>query len=207
MNDRSHPDCLTSQTAGQQIRMNRRSLLQRSGLGIGMLGLASLTHDEALRDASAAEDLAARSSLAARPAHFAPKADRVVHLFMNGGPSHVDTFDYKPLLEKYHGQSMPEGNFRTERLTGGLMKSPFRFRQRGESGLYVSELFEQTSKFIDDMAIIRSMQAEVPNHEPSLMLMNCGDGRLPRPSFGAWVTYGLGTQNQNLPAFVAMCPG
>jgi hypothetical protein len=207
MNDRSHPDCLTSQTAGQQIRMNRRSLLQRSGLGIGMLGLASLTHDEALRDAAAAEDLATRSSLAARPAHFAPKADRVVHLFMNGGPSHVDTFDYKPLLEKYHGQSMPKGNFRTERLTGGLMKSPFRFRQRGESGLYVSELFEQTSKFIDDMAIIRSMQAEVPNHEPSLMLMNCGDGRLPRPSFGAWVTYGLGTQNQNLPAFVAMCPG
>ena len=87
------------------------------------------------------------------------------------------------------------------------MKSPFKFRPRGESGLLVSELFEQTGEFIDDMAIIRSMHAEVPNHEPSLMLMNCGDGRLPRPSFGAWATYGLGTENQNLPAFIAMCPG
>ena len=126
---------------------------------------------------------------------------------MNGGPSQVDTFDYKPLLEKYHGQPMPAGNLRTERLTGGLMKSPFRFRRRGENGLWVSDLFEKTGAFIDDMAIIRSMHAEVPNHEPSLMLMNCGDGRLPRPSFGAWTTYGLGTENENLPAFVAMCPG
>ena len=166
-----------------------------------MLGVAGLLQSE---HASAAT---AVNPLAAKPTHFPAKAKHVGHLFMNGGPSQVDTFDYKPELEKRHGQPMPDGNLRTERLTGGLMKSPFKFRPRGESGLLVSELFEKTGEFIDDMAIIRSMHAEVPNHEPSLMLMNCGDGRLPRPSFGAWATYGLGTENQNLPAFIAMCPG
>ncbi len=165
-----------------------------------MLGLAGLLSDER---AEAGSD----NVLAEKPAHFEPKAKRVVHLFMNGGPSQVDTFDYKPELGKRHGQPMPTGNLRTERLTGGIMKSPFEFRRRGESGLWVSKLFEKTAGCIDDIAVIRSMYAEVPNHEPSLMLMNCGDGRLPRPSFGAWTTYGLGTENQNLPAFVAMCPG
>ena len=126
---------------------------------------------------------------------------------MNGGPSHVDTFDPKPKLAKYHGQPMPDGNLRTERLTGGLMQSPFPFRNYGESGLPVSDLFRRTAGFADEMVVIRSMFAEVPNHEPSLMLMNCGDARLPRPSFGAWTAYGLGTENQNLPAFIAMCPG
>lgn len=178
----------------------RRELLRRSGLGFGMLGLAGILQNEAAAAGSV-------NPLAEKPPHFQPAARRVVHLFMNGGPSQVDTFDYKPVLEKHHGEPMPEGNLRTERLTGGLMKSPFRFRRRGESGLWVSELFEKTGTFIDDMAVIRSMQAEVPNHEPSLMLMNCGEGRLPRPSFGSWVTYGLGTENQNLPAFIAMCPG
>ena len=183
---------------------SRRELLRRSGAGFGLLGLAGLLHSETAR---ASTQEASASPLAPRAPHFEPKATRVVHLFMNGGPSQVDTFDYKPHLEKYHGQAVPSGNLRTERLTGGLMKSPFRFRQHGESGLWVSELFEKTAAHIDDMAIIRSMHAEVPNHEPSLMLMNCGDGRLPRPSFGAWVTYGLGSENRNLPAFLAMCPG
>lgn len=179
--------------------MSRREMLTRSGTGIGMLGLAGLFADEAI---AAIDD-----PLAAKPPQFVPKAKRVVHLFMNGGPSQVDTFDFKPLLKKYHGQPMPQGNFRTERLTGGLMKSPFQFKQRGDSGLWTSELFARTSAFADDMAVVRSMHAEVPNHEPSLMLMNCGDGRLPRPSFGSWVTYGLGSENRNLPAFIAMCPG
>lgn len=182
---------------------SRRELLARSGLGFGMLGLAGMTNTGHSADLSA--DVS--SPLQAKPPHFQAKAQRVVHLFMNGGPSQVDTFDYKPALKKFHGQPMPAGNLRTERLTGGLMQSPFRFRRRGDSGLWVSELFERTAEHIDEMAVIRSMQAEVPNHEPSLMLMNCGDGRLPRPSFGAWTTYGLGTENQNLPAFVAMCPG
>ncbi len=126
---------------------------------------------------------------------------------MNGGPSQVDTFDPKPLLDRYHGKPLPSHNLRTERKTGAAMRSPFAFHRRGESGIEVSELFTQTARHIDDMAIIRSMHADVPNHEPSLMLMNCGDGRLPRPSMGAWVTYGLGSENRNLPGFIAMCPG
>jgi hypothetical protein len=126
---------------------------------------------------------------------------------MNGGPSHVDTFDPKPLLAKYHGKALPTSNLRTERKTGAAMRSPFAFRKYGESGIEVSELFAVTARHIDSMCVIRSMHAEVPNHEPSLMLMNCGDGRLPRPSMGAWITYGLGSENQNLPGFVAMCPG
>ena len=121
---------------------------------------------------------------------------------MNGGPSHVDTFDPKPALDKQHGKPLQLGNLRTERKTGAAMRSPFRFARYGRSGIQVSELFAQTAAHVDDMAIIRSMQAEVPNHEPSLLLMNCGDGRLPRPSMGAWVTYGLGCENQNLPGFV-----
>jgi Protein of unknown function (DUF1501) len=180
---------------------SRREMLTRCGMGMGMLGLAGLLADEAKGDVPAS------SPLAPRPPQFAAKAQRVVHLFMNGGPSHVDTFDYKPALAKHHGQPVPAGNLRTERLTGGLMKSPFPFRQYGKSGLWVSDLFQKTARHIDDIAVIRSMNAEVPNHEPSLMLMNCGHGRLPRPSFGSWVTYGLGTANQNLPGFVVMCPG
>ena len=184
---------------------SRREMLSRCGMGMGMLGLAGVLQDEDAKRLSANE--VRPNALEPKPTHYEPKAKRVVHLFMNGGPSQVDTFDYKPLLAKHHGQPMPSGNFRTERLTGGLMQSPFTFRQYGDSGIMVSDLFRQTAGHIDDMAVIRSMHAEVPNHEPSLMLMNCGDARLPRPSFGAWVNYGLGSENRNLPGFIAMCPG
>src|SRR5947207_7059263 len=120
----------------------------------------------------------------------------------------MDTFDPKPLLDKYHGKPLPTSNLRTERKTGAAMRSPFRFRRYGQSGIEVSDLFAQTAaRHIDSLCLIRSMHAEVPNHEPSLMLMNCGDGRLPRPSLGSWVTYGLGSENRNLPGFIAMCPG
>jgi hypothetical protein len=135
------------------------------------------------------------------------KAKRVIHLFMNGGPSHLDTFDPKPSLEKYAGKALPTPNLQTERKTGAAFPSPFKFAKRGECGIEVSELFEHTAKHIDDMAVIRSMHADVPNHEPSLLLMNCGESRLVRPSMGSWVTYGLGTDNQNLPGFIALCPG
>ena len=145
--------------------------------------------------------------LAPRAPHFTARAKQVVHLFMNGGPSHVDTFDPKPLLDRYHGKPLPRPNLRTERKTGAAMRSPFAFRKYGQSGIEVSELFAQTAQHIDDICVIRSMHADVPNHEPSLMLMNCGDGRLQRPSMGSWVTYGLGSENQNLPGFIAMCPG
>jgi len=178
---------------------SRRELLQRGGIGFGILGLSVLEAEAAERDAIV--------PLAPKKPQFAARAKRVVHLFMNGGASQVDTFDPKPLLEKYHGKQLPAANLRTERKTAGAMRSPYAFKKRGQSGIEVSELFEKTSTHIDDMCVIRSMHAEVPNHEPSLMLMNCGDGRLPRPSMGAWVTYGLGTENQNLPGFIAMCPG
>src|SRR5262245_28597392 len=180
---------------------SRRELLQRSGMGLGLLGLACFAPGA---DAPGSP----KNALAPKTPHFTPKARQVVHLFMNGGPSHVDTFDPKPLLDKYHGKPLPNPNLRTERKTAGAMRSPFAFKRYGKSGIEVSELFYLTaSQHIDDMCIIRSLYAEVPNHEPSLMLMNCGDGRLPRPSMGAWITYGLGSENQNLPGFLAMCPG
>ena len=139
--------------------------------------------------------------------HYAPKAKRVIHLFMNGGPSHVDTFDPKPELTKWHGKVLPDENrLSTERKTGAAYQSPFTFKKHGQSGLPVSDLFPHVAKHADDLCVIRSMRADVPNHEPSLMLMNCGDGRLVRPSMGSWITYGLGTENQNLPGFVVLCP-
>lgn len=184
-------------------QISRREALERCGTGLGMLALAGLcTNDSHLSAAPVGVD-----PLAPRLPHFPARAKHVVHLFMNGGPSQVDTFDPKPALDKFHGQPLKLGNLRTERKTGAAMRSPFKFARYGKSGIQVSELFAQTAAHIDDMAIIRSMQAEVPNHEPSLLLMNCGDGRLPRPSMGSWVTYGLGCENQNLPGFVVMCPG
>ncbi|MGE3314407.1 MAG: DUF1501 domain-containing protein [Planctomycetaceae bacterium] len=187
----------------------RREMLARCGTGFGILGLAALCSEENARNVLAAPGTPASDALPLTPRgpHFEAKAKQVVHLFMNGGPSHVDTFDPKPLLDRYHGQQLPTNNLRTERKTGAAMRSPFRFRKYGQSGIEVSEIFSKTAQHIDDIAVIRSMQADVPNHESSLMLMNCGDGRLSRPSFGSWVTYGLGSESRNLPGFVAMCPG
>ena len=142
-----------------------------------------------------------------RPAQFPSKVKHVIHLFMNGGPSQVDTFDPKPELQRRGGQTISDGNLKTERPTGALFPSPYRFHRYGQSGIEVSELFPHVAQHVDDMAVIRSMHADVPNHEPSLLLMNCGEARLVRPSMGSWLTYGLGTENQNLPAFVSMCPG
>ena len=138
--------------------------------------------------------------------HFAPRARRVIHFFLNGGPSHVDTFDPKPALQKYAGQVLPQ-SFITERKTGAAFPSPFAFQRYGRSGIEVSELFARTAQHIDDIAVIRSMQARVPNLEPSLMQMNCGDPLQARPSLGSWLMYGLGNENRNLPGFIAMCPG
>ncbi len=181
----------------------RRDLLRRTGMGFGTLGLASVMRDAGLL---AAERVDLQPNAPKTP-HFQPKARRVIHLFMNGGPSHVDTFDPKPALQKYAGKPLPSANLRTERKTGAAFPSPFKFQKYGQSGIEVSELFAQTAKHIDDICVIRSMHADVPNHEPSLLLMNCGEARLVRPSMGSWLTYGLGTENQNLPGFIAMCPG
>ena len=182
------------------LPISRREALCRSGTGVGLMALAGVMTD----GADAAESTL--DPLAPKPPHFPAKAKHVIHLFMNGGPSHVDTFDRKPSLDKYHGKALPT-TLRTERKTGVAMRSPFKFKKYGKSGIEVSDLFAKTAEHIDDICVIRSMYADVPNHEPSLMLMNCGDGRLPRPSFGSWVTYGLGSENRNLPGFVAMCPG
>jgi len=189
--------------------LSRRDLLCRTGMGFGMLGLAGILAetDSLASEAKPGSASVVTGPLAPRFPHFLPRAQRVVHLFMNGGPSQVDTFDPKPALAKYHGQALPNPNLRTERKTSGAFKSPFKFEKFGQSGIEVSELFAKTARaHIDDMCIIRSMYADVPNHEPSLWLMNCGDGRMPRPSMGSWVTYGLGSENQNLPGFIVMCP-
>jgi hypothetical protein len=131
----------------------------------------------------------------------------VIHIFFNGGPSHVDTFDPKPELTRYDGRPLPNPNLLTERQTGTAFGSPFKFHRYGESGIEVSELFSHVGEQIDDVCVIRSMHADFPNHEPSLMLMNCGVANVVRPSLGSWLTYGLGSENQNLPGFIAMCPG
>jgi hypothetical protein len=180
--------------------ITRRELLRRGGMGFATLGLAQLLGGE---NATASTS----NPLTPRAPHFPGKAQRVIHLFMNGGPSHVDTFDPKPLLQRYAGQPLPRENLRTERRTGAAFPSPFRFAKHGQSGIEISELFPHVAQCADDLCVIRSMHADVPNHEPSLMLMNCGEARLIRPSLGSWVTYGLGSENQNLPGFIAMCPG
>jgi hypothetical protein len=183
-------------------------MLARCGTGIGTIALAGVLADEARGELpQAPAPRVVNDPLAVKAPHFAAKAKHVVHLFMNGGPSQVDTFDPKPMLEKYHGKSIPTGNLRTERKTGAAMKSPYRFKKYGQSGIEVSEIFAKTAEHIDDICVIRSMYADVPNHEPSLLLMNCGEGRQPRPSLGSWVTYGLGSENRNLPGFIVMCPG
>ncbi len=196
MNDRRRPDLFPGAV------LSRRDLLRRSGLGLGALGLAGvLGDDRRLLAAGAAKP----GPLTSRPSHFPGRAKRVIHFFLNGGPSHVDTFDPKPALAEHAGRKL-ESTLTTERKTGAAFPSPFKFRQYGRSGLPVSEVFSKTAEHIDDIAVVRSMQAQVPNHEPSLMLMNCGDSAQARPSMGAWTLYGLGTENQNLPGFIAMCP-
>lgn len=181
---------------------SRRDLLSKVGSGFGMLGLTKVMADAGLLAAEAPEN-----PLAPKPPHFAAKAKHVIFLMMNGGMSQVDTFDPKPLLDKFHGTPMKGGNLKTERKTGNLMRSPFRFHRYGESGTEVSEIFPEIGKRVDDICVIRSMYTDIPNHEPSLFMMNCGENLISRPSFGSWLTYGLGTENQNLPGFVVLCPG
>jgi hypothetical protein len=186
---------------------NRRDFLSRCGMGFGAVGLQSLMGSSGFLSAQSKLSADVSIPLAPKNPQFPGKAKRVIHLFMNGGPSHVDTFDPKPMLDKYAGKMLPTGNLKTERQTGAAFASPWKFKKYGQSGIEVSDLFPYVAGCIDDIAVIRSMKADVPNHEPSLMLMNCGEARLVRPSVGSWVTYGLGSENQNLPGFMVMCPG
>ncbi len=203
----SHNKPVHHQPRLEDYFLTRRDFLRRCGLGFGMVGLANLLGPQLAGAAEIAEKATTTSPLAPRAPHFPARAKRVIHIFANGGPSHVDTFDPKPALARLHGKPLPIDNLKTERRTGAAFQSPFKFKKYGQSGIEVSELFPQVAEHIDDMAVIRSMHADAPNHEPSLLLMNCGEARLPRPSMGSWVTYGLGTMNQNLPGFITMCPG
>src|SRR6478609_11480737 len=143
--------------------MTRRDLLQTMSAGFGIVGLRGLAGAETA------------DPLAPKAPHFPAKAKRVIFLFLNGGPSQVDTFDPKPMLAKYSHQPMPTGNLKTERKTGNLLPSPFTFRKYGQSGIEVSEIFPNLGERIDNFCVIRSMHTDRPNHEPSLFLMNCGD--------------------------------
>ncbi|MBP90019.1 MAG: sulfatase [Planctomycetaceae bacterium] len=170
--------------------ISRRDFLTRYGGGTGLLGLGSL--------------LASQSSARAASPHFAPKAKRIIHLLMNGGPSHIDTFDPKPLLAKYDGQRPAAVDLRTQRATAGILKSPFKFAQHGQSGLWVSDLFPHVARHADELCVIRSMHTDIPEHVSGLLMLDIGANQPNRPSMGSWITYGLGTENEDLPGFVVL---
>jgi hypothetical protein len=176
--------------------MTRRELLNVMGAGFGMVGLRGV----------AGADMAA-DPLTPKAPHFPARAKRVIYLFLNGGPSQVDTFDPKPKLTEYHGKMLPSANLKSERKTGAALGSPFTFKKYGQSGIEISEIFPKLAECADDLCVIRSMYTDRPNHEPSLYLLNSGEKLPGRPSMGSWLTYGLGTENQNLPGFVVLCPG
>jgi Protein of unknown function (DUF1501) len=182
--------------------VTRRDALCRIGNGFGMLAFASLVGQSL--EAAGFVDGQAQDAL--RPLDHPARAKRVIFLYMNGGLSQVDSFDPKPMLEKYHGQPLPGGSVATERKTGTLLKSPFTFKKYGESGIEVSELFPHVGECADDICFIRSVYTDIPNHEPSMLMMNTGHSQVGRPSLGSWLTYGLGTDNRNLPGFVVLCP-
>ncbi len=189
--------------------LTRRQMLRQMGTGLGFLGFAGVLGDAHLLADSPLEIRKSKvgTPLSPRPPQFPARAKRIIHIYLNGGPSQVDTFDPKPALAKYAGKLLPGGNLTTERPLGAALPSPFSFKPYGQSGIEVSEIFAKTAQHVDDLCFIRSMHANTPNHEQSMRLMNCGDERLSRPSYGAWVTYGMGSENENLPGYIAMCPG
>jgi len=179
-------------------RYTRRELLSRVGMGMGALALGGLT--------ASADGPGWANPLVPKRPHFPGRAKRVLHLFANGGPGQMDTFDPKPALEKYAGRELPIDKPRGS-VFGAAFPSPFKFRKHGRSGIEVSEIFPRLAERADDLCVIRSMKTDSPQHEACIPLMNTGEARLSRPSMGSWITYGLGSENQNLPGFVALCPG
>jgi hypothetical protein len=188
---------------------SRRAFLRRAGNGLGLLALASLLDEQGLLTPplAAVPEERRLHPLAPRPGHHTGRARSVIWLFMNGGPSHVDTWDYKPELERRHGQELRGFDHNTGFFTdqvGPLMKSPFQWRRQGLSGTWVPEIFPSIARHVDDLAFIHSCYTETNNHSPALFQINTGLPRMGFPSVGAWVTYGMGTENQNLPAYVVM---
>ena len=182
-----------------EFSMNRRAMLGRCGMGLGATWTNGSLHDEGL--------LGETNPLRSKTPHFLGKAKSVIWIFVNGGPSQVDTWDYKPALEKMDGKTM-EGFDRFTgffaNAVGGLMKSPFEFTRRGECGKPVSEIFPYLGEHADKMSFIHSGHTESNNHSPALFMMNCGIPRMGFPCAGSWATYGLGSSSKDLPAFVVM---
>jgi len=184
--------------------LSRREMLAQAGCGFGMLALNGLL--ARADDSSTGTEVAAHPFAQRRP-HHAPRAKRVIFLYMPGGPSHVDLFDPKPRLAVDNGKPLPFEKPRLERVkTGNLLASPWKFSKHGESGVEVSELLPHTASCIDDICVIRSMLADNINHSGAALQMCTGEQAFSRPSMGSWLTYGLGTENQNLPGFVVVCP-
>lgn len=172
---------------------SRRDMLQQSALGFGSLALTSL--------------LQAENPLAAKRPHFRPRAKRVIFLFMKGGPAHMDTFEYKPLLQRDHGKPLPFDKPKvTFAKTGNLLASPWQFKPYGQCGHMVSELFPHVARHVDDICFIHGAHGTNPAHGGALLKLHTGADNFVRPSMGAWVGYGLGTENENLPSYVTICP-
>src|SRR5213593_4391655 len=190
--------------------VSRRDFLRRAGGGFGLLALASLLNRDGLlaADAVTEKPLANPNPLAPRPPHYAPRARAVIFLFMSGGPSHVDLFDPKPDLIRLAGQPIPEsfGTFKTRRAVAkNKLLAPVReFRKHGQSGIEVSDFLPHIASCIDDICLLRGCHGDSVTHPESVYQMNTGSILMGRPSLGAWATYGLGTENQNMPAFVVM---
>jgi hypothetical protein len=187
----------------------RRQALSMLGGGFGLTAFSNMLASSIARAAAppkagASEGVGKGGVL--ENLHFKPRAKRIIFLMMNGGVSHVDCFDPKPMLDKYDGQPLPGGPVLTQRKTGSLMKSPFPFQKHGQSGLELSELWPNLGGVADDICMIRSMYADIPNHEPCITLMNTGSNLIGRPSMGSWITYGLGLENENLPGYVVLSP-
>ena len=182
--------------------VTRREALCRVGNGFGMLAFAGMLQRSLLGAGVSTHD----GGILTGKLDYPQRVKRVIFLFMNGGCSTIDSFDPKPALEKYDGQPLPGGDIKTERRTGELMKSPFKFQKYGQCGMDISELWPHLGEVADDICWIRSVYTEIPNHEPSCLMLNTGANQAGRPSMGAWITYGLGTENQNLPGYVVLCP-
>jgi hypothetical protein len=181
--------------------IDRRQVLRQFANGFGMLGLAGLFADEARANSSA------ENPLAVKQPHYPARAKRLIFLFMSGGPSHVDTFDPKPRLERDNGKPLPFEQPKLVRTrTTNVLKSPFKFQKHGQSGIDVSELFPHIARRIDDICVIRSMVADNINHNGACLQMNTGEQAFSRPSLGSWLLYGLGSENQSLPGFVVISP-
>lgn len=188
----------------QSQPVTRRDALRRVGNGFGMMAFAGMLGDSIARAGVTAAGNSGMGGVATLD--YPQRVKRVIFLFMNGGLSTIDAFDPKPMLDKYDGKPMPGGSISTERRTGELMKSPYTFKKHGQCGMDVSDLWPHLSEVVDDICWVRSVYTEIPNHEPSCLMLNTGANQAGRPSVGAWVTYGLGTENKNLPGYVVLCP-